>query len=190
MRFEEQLKVPVSQTEAWDFLWQTRRVAACLPGCTAVEEIEPGRRYKAQFADSIGPYKAQFDLDVTVQEARPQECIRLQASGQDKRLGASQQVGLEVALRGEAPRVTVLDVTADVQILGKIAALGQFAIKRKARDVVQQFARNVAAELEGGDPLPQPPPSVGGGGHPQETAPAVPPFPSAGGRGLEGDGGA
>ncbi len=154
MRFEEQLTVPVAPAAAWDFLWQTRRVAACLPGCTAVEEIEPGRRYKARFADAIGPYKAQFDLDVTVQETRPPERIRLQASGQDKRLGASQQVTLEVALRELAPQLTALDVTADVQILGKIAALGQFAIKRKARDVVQQFARNVAAELQAEAPSP------------------------------------
>jgi carbon monoxide dehydrogenase subunit G len=148
VRFEEQVKVPVSLAAAWDFLWQTERVAACLPGCTAVEEVEAGKRYKAQFADAIGPYKASFDLDIVVLEATPQERIRLQASGQDKRLGASQQVTLDVALRGVAPAVTVLDVTADVQILGKIAALGQFAIKRKAKDVVQQFARNVAAELE------------------------------------------
>src|SRR4051794_2771819 len=131
MRFEEQVKVPVSLEQAWDFLWQTDRVAACLPGCTAVEEGEPGQRYKGQFADAIGPYKASFDLDIVVLEATPRERIRLQASGQDKRLGASQQVTLDVALRGVAPAVTVLDVTADVQILGKIAALGQFAIKRK-----------------------------------------------------------
>ena len=92
-----------------------------------------------------------------MQESQPPDRIRLQASGQDKRLGATQQLTLEVALRGVAPRVTVLDVTADVQILGKIAALGQFAIKRKAKDVVQQFAHNVAAEATEGRrhaPLP------------------------------------
>lgn len=148
MHFEEQVEVPVSLATAWAFLWQAQRVAACLPGCTAVEEVEPGQRYKAQFADAIGPYKASFDLDVMVQESRPRERIRLRASGQDKRLGASQQVTLDVALRGVAPEVTALDVTADVQILGKIAALGQFAIKRKAKAVVQEFARNVAAELQ------------------------------------------
>jgi carbon monoxide dehydrogenase subunit G len=154
VRFEEQVQVPVSVAEAWDFLWQTQRVAACLPGCTDVQEIIPHERYRAQIVDSIGPYKAHFDLDVTVQEARPPELIRLQASGQDKRLGASQQVTMEVALRGVAPAMTVLDVTADVQVLGKIAALGQFAIKRKGKGVVQQFARNVAAELQSQAPSP------------------------------------
>ncbi|HLH24101.1 MAG TPA: SRPBCC domain-containing protein [Chloroflexota bacterium] len=193
MRFEEQVQVPVSVAAAWDFLWQVQRVAACLPGCTAVEEIEPGKRYKARFVDAIGPYKANFDLDVAVEEARPREGIRLRASGQDKRLGASQQVALAVTLRGPTPDSTVLNVTADVQVLGKIAALGQFAIKRKAKDVVQQFARNVAAELAA-DPRPQPvtrntasvTPPVGGEGLPAEPAPASSPFPLAGERGAGG----
>jgi carbon monoxide dehydrogenase subunit G len=99
-------------------------------------------------ADSIGPFKAQFNLDITVQETRPQELIRVRASGEDKRLGTSQQMDVTIALSPLGPRETMLDVTADVQILGKIATLGQFAIKRKAKDVVQQFARNIAAELQ------------------------------------------
>ncbi|HEY7063540.1 MAG TPA: SRPBCC domain-containing protein [Chloroflexota bacterium] len=179
MRFEEQVKVPVSLAEAWAFLWQTQRVAACLPGCQAVEEVEPGKAYRAQFADAIGPYKASFDMDVAVQEARPPELIVLQASGQDKRLGASQQTTLRVALRGVAPQVTVLDVTADVQVLGKIAALGQFAIKRKAKDVVERFARNVAQELER-TPSPNPLPPQGAGAPAQATPAIPPPSPSRG----------
>ena len=150
MRFEEQIRVPVGVPQAWDFLWQIKRVAACLPGCREVEEIEPGKAYKAQFADAIGPYKASFDLDITVEETRPQEMIQLTASGQDKKLGASQQVTMTVRLRPAGEAATILDVTADVVILGKIATLGQFAIKRKAKDTVQKFARNIAAELQSG----------------------------------------
>jgi carbon monoxide dehydrogenase subunit G len=61
-------------------------------------------------------------------------------------------MAMAVVLRPAGPRETVLDVTADVQILGKIATLGQFAIKRKAKDVVQRFARNLAAELQSASP--------------------------------------
>ena len=150
MRFEEQIRVPVGVPEAWDFLWQIERVAACLPGCKQVEEVEAGKTYRAQFADAIGPYKASFDLDIVVQEARPQELIQLMASGQDKKLGASQQVTMTVRLRPAGEAATILDVTADVVILGKIATLGQFAIKRKAKDTVQKFARNLEAELHPG----------------------------------------
>ena len=148
MRFEELVTVPVGVPEAWDFLWQVKRVAACLPGCRDVEEIEPGKTYKAQLQDSIGPYKVSFALDIVVQETRPQELISLTASGQDKRLGASQQVTMTVRLRPAGEQATILDVAADVVILGKLATLGQFAIKRKAKETVQKFARNISTELQ------------------------------------------
>ena len=154
MRFEEQIRVPVSVPAAWDFLWQVERVAACLPGCQSVREVVPGQTYQARFEDAIGPYRASFDLDIAVQETRPQELIRLTASGEDKRLRASQRATMTVSLHPDGAAASVLDVVADVTIVGKIATLGQFAIKRKANDVVQRFARNLANELQ--------PPGAGG----------------------------
>jgi carbon monoxide dehydrogenase subunit G len=148
VHFDEELRVPVSVPEAWDFLWQTERVAACLPGCTGVQEVEAGKTYRAQFEDRIGPYKVRFEMDVIVEDAKPQEWIRVRATGRDKALGASQTAVMQVALREVGPRDTLLDVDADVEVLGKVAALGQFAIKRKAKDIVNQFARNLQAELQ------------------------------------------
>jgi carbon monoxide dehydrogenase subunit G len=147
MRLEETLEVPVSQEEAWDFLWQTKRLAACLPGCTAVEEIEPGKRYLVDFQDGIGPYKVHFQMNVEVQETQAPSLVRILSTGQDKRLGASQKALLTVTLAERTPTRTDLHVEADVEILGKIASLGQFAIKRKAKDTVKRFAENIGQEL-------------------------------------------
>lgn len=177
MRFEEQLRAPVSAAEVWDLLWDVPRVAACLPGCVGVEEVEPRKSYRARFEDHIGPYKVSFELNVVVEDARPGERIRLLATGQDRRLGVSQRVALDVALRDSAPCETVLDVQADIEILGKAATLGQFAIKRKAQAVVRHFAQNMEAALlgvrdrglrEGDTPDPQPltPSPLQGGGAP------------------------
>jgi carbon monoxide dehydrogenase subunit G len=148
MRFEEQIRVPVSVKEAWDFLWQTKRLAACLPGCTGVEEIETGKKYKAQVEDHVGPFRVHFDLDVLVEKSETHQHIQVSARGQDRRLGASQNVLLDVKLAEVDGRETVLDIAADVQILGKIATLGQFVIKRKVKDIVNQFTQNVKDQLK------------------------------------------
>ena len=139
--------MPVSVDEAWAFLWQTERLAACLPGCTEAVEVSPGERYVARFEDRIGPYRAQFDLDIQVQEVGRASSSGSFATGQDKHLGASQRLTMDVSLQPVTAQETALDITADVEILGKVATLGQFAVKRKARDVVQQFARNIRAAL-------------------------------------------
>lgn len=147
MRFEERIHTDVPLARAWAFLWQTQRLAGCLPGCVGVAEVDPGRTYKMQFEDRVGPYKVHFDTDITVEETREHEYVRLRGTGQDKMLGASQQIVLAVTLDKRSEHETDLVVVADVEVLGKIATLGQFVIKRKARDVVTRFAQNIQDEL-------------------------------------------
>ncbi len=146
MRFEERIRTGASADQAWDFLWQTQRLAACLPGCAGVQETEPGRAYTVQFEDRVGPYKVHFDMAIQVEEVRDHEYVRLRGTGQDRSLGASQQMTLAVTLEPHDGD-TDLVVVADVEVLGKIATLGQFVIKRKAKDVVGKFAQNIQDEL-------------------------------------------
>lgn len=148
MHFEEHVVAPVSQSAAWDFLWQTQRLAACIPGCRSVDELEPGKRYRALFEDSVGPYQVHFDIDVTVETSEPQTSVHLKAFGEDRRIGASQTVDLRVALEPLSASQTRLTIVAEVQLLGKIATLGQFLIKRKVQQVVAAFAVNLRTEVE------------------------------------------
>jgi carbon monoxide dehydrogenase subunit G len=55
---------------------------------------------------------------------------------------------LEVKLREEDNK-TVLQFIAGVDILGKLAALGHGIIKRKADQVLDEFAQAVKKRLEG-----------------------------------------
>jgi carbon monoxide dehydrogenase subunit G len=55
---------------------------------------------------------------------------------------------LEVKLREEDNK-TILQFIAGVDILGKLAALGHGIIKRKADQVLDEFAQAVKKRLEG-----------------------------------------
>ncbi|HEY3117924.1 MAG TPA: SRPBCC domain-containing protein [Chloroflexota bacterium] len=148
MHFSEQLQVPAPLADAWEFIWDTQRLGRCLPGCVSVAEVTPGELYKARFEDHVGPYKVGFDLDIKVLETVPMDRVHIQASGRDPKLGVTQRIDLTVALTDAGEVGTSLAVEAEVEVLGKIATLGQFVIKRKAQDVVKQFAHNIEAELQ------------------------------------------
>jgi carbon monoxide dehydrogenase subunit G len=150
MRFEEQIEVPASVDEVWEFLWQVQTVAACLPGCVSIREVEPERSYVARFEDKIGPYKVAFDMNITVDERIPLELVRLLCTGEDRKLRTSQRVSLEVRLHG-MEEGTRLEAVADVVVLGVLATLGQFVVKRKAREVVEGFAANLRTALTQGE---------------------------------------
>jgi carbon monoxide dehydrogenase subunit G len=147
LHFSEKLEVPAPLPEAWDFIWDAPRLAACLPGCVGVEEVEAGKAYTARFEDHVGPYKVHFDLDIEVKETVPMERVRIFASGRDAKVGVTQRVDLTVNLQEAGAAGTALAVEADVEVLGKVATLGQFVVKRKAQEVIKQFTRNIEAEL-------------------------------------------
>ena len=111
-------------------------------------EVQAGELYRARFEDHVGPYKVGFDLDIQVKDTVPLEKVHIQASGRDAKLGVTQRVDLTVTLSDAGAAGTALAVEAEVEVLGKIATLGQFVIKRKAQDVVRQFARNIEQELQ------------------------------------------
>ena len=148
MRFEQRIEVKVDGPKVWEFLWDMERLARCLPGCQDVKELEPRQKYEVVVEERIGPFKTRLEMNVTVVEMDKERKVRLLAVGKDKKLGASTRTELEVNLEALASGGTALEIVAEIQVVGRIASLGQVPIKRKAQDVIQRFAKAIEAELE------------------------------------------
>jgi carbon monoxide dehydrogenase subunit G len=80
-------------------------------------------------------------------ESRELSYIKAQASGSDSKIGSRMKVELEVTLAGDGDQ-TKLGLAANVDVLGKLATLGHSMIKRKADQVMDEFARNLKQKLE------------------------------------------
>jgi len=150
MRFEERIEVKASAEDVWDLLWDIERLARCLPGCEAINELEPRRKYDAVVVERIGPFQARFGLELNVTDVEPERFVQVEVMGRDRKLAASMRGVMEVRLEREDDEGTALDIVAEVQVTGKIAGLGQVVIKRKSRDVIGRFAQAITAEIDGG----------------------------------------
>ena len=150
MRFEERIEVQAPAEDVWDLLWDIERLARCLPGCEAINELEPRRKYEAIVVERVGPFQARFGLEVSVADVEAGRFVQMEVTGKDKKLAASMRGIMEAHLERTEDEGTALDITADIQVTGKIAGLGQVVIKRKSRDVIGRFAQAITAELDGG----------------------------------------
>ena len=150
MHFEQRIRVKADPAQTWAFLWDVERLARCLPGCEEARELEPGRRYEALVVERVGPFRTQFALEVKVVEEQTERLVRLHAAGKDQKLGTSFAGELEVRLQDPDAEGTALDILADIRVVGKIAGLGQVAIKRKAQDIMGRFGQAIVAELGSG----------------------------------------
>ena len=150
MRFEERIEVKAPAEDVWGLLWDIERLARCLPGCEAINELEPRRKYAAVVVERIGPFQARFGLELSVTKVDPERFVQLEVTGKDRKLAASMRGVMEARLERTGDEGTGLDIIADIQVTGKIAGLGQVVIKRKSREVIGRFAQAITAELDGG----------------------------------------
>lgn len=148
MQFQKEVEILAPREKVWQFIWDVDRFIACVPGCKDAKTIEAGKRYAATMVEKVGPFKVEFPTTIEVLEREELTRIKAQATGADNKIGSRMKLDLDVHLREEGDK-TILGFVAGVDILGKLAALGHGIIKRKADQVLDEFAQAVKTKLEG-----------------------------------------
>lgn len=148
MQFEKEVEILAPREKVWNFIWDVDRFIACVPGCKEAKTIESGKLYSATMIEKVGPFRVEFPTTIEVLEREELTRIKAQATGADNKIGSRMKLSLDVQLREQGEK-TVLGFVAGVDILGKLAALGHGIIKRKADQVLDEFAQAVKKRLEG-----------------------------------------
>ncbi len=148
MRFDKEVEVSAPREKVWKFIWDVDRFIACVPSCKEAKTVEEGRLYSATVVEKVGPFRVEFPTTIEVLEKEDLKRIKARASGADNKIGSRMKIDLDVSL-GEKDGKTLLGFIANVDILGKLAALGHGIIKRKADQVLEEFAQAVKKRLEG-----------------------------------------
>jgi hypothetical protein len=148
LQFQKDVEIRAPREKVWNFIWDVDRFISCLPGCKDAKTIEAGKRYSATMVEKVGPFKVEFPTTIEVLETEKLTRIKAQAAGTDNKISSRLKVELDVSLKGEG-ETTLLSFVAGVDIVGKLAVLGHGIIKRKADQVLDEFAQAVKQRLEG-----------------------------------------
>lgn len=139
MRFSYDVSVDAPQDRVWAILSNVPQAASLLPGVEAVEE-QPDGTYRGSVRVRVGPIGITLTGRVEVEQDREAGTWRLQARADDRRVGAGVSSTVETVISEPAPGRTEMRVGADVQFSGRLGQLGQPLIRKKADDMVQEFA--------------------------------------------------
>lgn len=139
--------VAVPQDRAFAFINDPFMLATCIPGCSALTELGPGK-YGAKLANRVGPISLTFDVVVELTKIEPPTAIDATVSGNAPggRLTATATVRLE-PVDGASTKVSY---TVDLGLTGKLGGIGQPVFRSKSDELSKKFGANVRAALETG----------------------------------------
>ena len=146
MKFTHTAMVAAPKDEVWTRLMDIPAAARCVPGVASVRPSGKDR-YLGTLAVQIGPVRLVLDGDFAIiarDEAAGTASIR--ADAKDSRVGGAIRATLDVAL-AEREAETQLRIGTDLTVMGRLGEFGQASIKRKADQLIQDFAECLARQV-------------------------------------------
>jgi carbon monoxide dehydrogenase subunit G len=147
MILDNHLDVPADPDAVFALLGDVERVAGCLPGATL--EGRDGDAYRGRVKVKVGPISAAYAGTLRFTEVVPeQRTLRMSARASDAHGAGDAEADVVLTVAGSDGGAR-LDLHTDLLIRGKIAQFGKGAITTVSSRLLDQFARNLAAELSG-----------------------------------------
>ena len=147
MDFSYSLIVDAPAQRVWSLLRDPHSIAPAIPGFQALEVIDDDN-FSVQISQRIGPFRARFDLRMTITEIVDLKLIRATGQGAEAGGGFLKVPSAVVEMASLGDGKTELSFNIEFTLLGKLGAMGYPLVNRKAGESAQVFGENLRERLE------------------------------------------
>lgn len=150
MILDQKVVVPAPVDRVWDFVMDVPSVAGCVPGVESVEKLNEDE-YIGALKVRVGPIGVRLEGKVTVVERNADEKrARMNVEAADRRIKGAVNAKSTMQLEALDDDKTELSVHTDAAVLGKLGEFGQAIMRRKADQIIKEFANNMSQKIEAG----------------------------------------
>ncbi len=139
------LKAPIQ--EVWDFLLEPGTLASCIPGAEKMEALDD-KTYETIVKMKVGPISMRLKFTTTLTELDPPRYLKAVGKGAElSKAGTFTQL-TTVNLTEISKDEVEVSYTSNVSIVGRMATFGERIMRAKAKDVGDEFTKNLQEKLK------------------------------------------
>lgn len=146
MEMQGSRQLAVTQQQAWDALNDPEVLKVCIPGCDKIEATGDNQ-YAVGVAVRIGPVAARFNGKIALSEVNPPHGYTLTFDGQGGAAGFGKG-SAKVNLAPNGSNGCELNYSAQAQVGGKIAQVGQRLVDGVAKSMADDFFKRFDQEMQ------------------------------------------
>jgi carbon monoxide dehydrogenase subunit G len=153
MLIDHRITVPAPPDRVWAFMMDIPAVSRCVPGLDNVSRIDD-ETYSGVMNVRVGPIAVKLDGRVLLAERdEAARHARMDLQAADKRVNGAVNAKMRMELSpAEDGDQTDVAIHTDANVMGKLGEFGQAVIRKKADQILQEFANNLSAAVTAGHP--------------------------------------
>jgi carbon monoxide dehydrogenase subunit G len=157
-RIEETFQLGAPIERVWAYLTDPRQVVTCLPGAE-LTAVESETIFLGKVKVKVGPVVAAYSGKVTLTERdEATHTVRMTGEGRESTGSGSARMTMSSTLAALPAGGTEVRLTADLDVVGKLAQFGRGMIENVNRQMLRQFTDCARATLESVPATAEPPP--------------------------------
>jgi len=149
MLMEGRFTIAAPIGRVWDALFDVPSMVRWVPGVTAAHQLDE-RHYQVSVEQRVAFLTARFEATLALEDVDPPRHFSFTLEGKDGRIASTIKVVTSMALEESGPDRTEITYRNDMSVFGRLGAIGFAVIKRKAREIEDEFARRANAALTAG----------------------------------------
>lgn len=147
MIVDQKATIPAPVDQVWAFVTDIPAVSRCVPGVEEFERIDDDN-FAGAIKIRVGPIGVRLQGKIVVTERNRDDLTSAMAvSATEKRINSTVSARTSMTLVPVSDAETELHIHTEASILGKLGEFGQAVMKRKADQMVAEFARNATKEI-------------------------------------------
>jgi carbon monoxide dehydrogenase subunit G len=144
---DQKVTIAAPTERVWDFMMDVPAVSQCLPGVESVSRVDQDT-YAGTLNVRVGPIAVRLEGNVIVREQDAGgRTARMELKAADKRVNGAVNAKMQMQLHPRDDGQTDLAIHTDAAVLGKLGEFGQAVIRKKADQMIAEFARNLSAQV-------------------------------------------
>ena len=169
IRIEEVFQIEAHPDRVWAYLTDPRQVVHCLPGAE-LTSVQDDTTFLGRVKVKVGPITAAYAGKVILTERDDaSRIVRMTGEGRESGGSGSAKMTMTSTVVGLASGATEVRVSADIDIVGRMAQFGRGMIESVNKQMFKQFTDCVRATLAGADDAMRSPAET-----PSATMPSAP----------------
>ena len=147
IRVEEVFEIQAHPDRVWDYLTDPRQVVNCLPGAE-LTSVQDEKTFLGRVKVKVGPISTAYAGKVILTERdETNRVVKMTGEGRESGGAGSAKMTMTSSVVGLATGITEVRVTADIDIVGRIAQFGRGMIESVNKQMFKQFTECVRATL-------------------------------------------